>query len=97
MSAEELKQKLGLDVSSPPVRIDVYNDGRILVDGVSMSSEEMNGAVSEWKAAGKIVSYYREPAPDSPAPLSDPVSVAIIKAGVPLSPRDRPQPNASTR
>ena len=84
-------EELGIDLSSQPIQVDVYNDGRIVVDGVQMNLAEIETVLPEWKASRKLISYYREPASDESSPEADAAGEAIFGARLSFSPRTEPQ------
>ncbi len=87
VSAEDL----GIDLNSRPIEVDVYNDGRIVVDGDRITLEELQSLIPQWKAARKIISYHREPKTESATPASDIAGEAIFNARLTFSPRTQPQ------
>jgi hypothetical protein len=85
-------EELAIDFSSQPIKIDIYNDGGIIVDGAAKNAEEMKALIPEWKAARKLISYYREPRSDNTTPEADAAGEAIFGARLSFSPRKEPQP-----
>lgn len=87
VSAEEP----GFDPEAEPVEVDVFNDGRIIVDGAEMSLRDFLTEVPRWKEQRKLISFYRERRTvDGPSAV-DGAGEAVRKTGVSYSPRFAPQ------
>jgi hypothetical protein len=84
-------QLLGVDLSSKAIEVDVLNDGRIVVEGRTMTLEEFEGQVSLWKKSRKIISYYREPLSEVIAQDGATAAKVILDARMAFSPRFKPQ------
>lgn len=84
-------EQLGIDLSSEAILVDVFHDGRIVVDGSPRTLEELERLVTEWKAAGKRISSYREQPSEEAGPETHAAGRAIFEARLPLSRRSVPQ------
>lgn len=87
VSAEDL----GIGLNSPPIEVDVYNDGRIVVDGDQKTLEELRSLIPPWKTSRRIISYHREAQSENAASDSDIAWEAIFNARLTFSPRAQPQ------
>ena len=86
-------EKLGIALNSKPIAIDVFNDGRIVIDGELKSLEELQALIPEWKASRKLISFYREPKTEDAPSEADAAGSAVFDARLPFSPRTEPQPS----
>ncbi|MCP5432597.1 MAG: hypothetical protein H6923_04920 [Alphaproteobacteria bacterium] len=75
----------------PHVEITIHADGRLLVDGVASSLDELDKRLAELASAHGIVWYYREELPgvEPPAIIRDVLSL-IMKYRLPISFSSKP-------
>ncbi len=84
-------EQLGIDPSAPPVQIDVYNDGRIVVDGAPKSLDEMEALIPEWKAKKRMLSSYREPRSGGTSEDADTANRVLLGTRLAFTMRSTPQ------
>lgn len=82
---------LGVELSVNSIMLDVHGDGRIVLDGKSVTWEEVDRKLADWKKAGRVLSIYTEKNAESPNAAVSTVTTAIIKDRLSFSPRIIPQ------
>jgi hypothetical protein len=86
----------GSPVQNPPqssgavMKIAVYADGRITVDGAPSTLEALSKALPQLKANGGMVWYYREAPAADPHPAAMEVIRAVAAAQLPIWMSTRP-------
>ena len=86
-SAEEL----GITEIVIPPKVDVFNDGRIVVDGVQKSLSEIGPLIDQWHQSKGFISFYHEPPAAGEPAQTDPVGDSIRAARLNFLPRSQPQ------
>jgi len=73
---------LPFDSRLEPVKLDLHNDGGIVIDGVSSSIDGIRALLPTWSKERRVVSIYREPNPAKDFTYTETVSTLISKAGL---------------
>lgn len=82
---------LPFDSRLEPVKLDLHNDGGVVVDGVSSSIDGIQALLQTWSKERRVVSTYREPNPAKDFTYTEAVSTLISKAGLATEGRFEPQ------
>ncbi len=78
------------DGAAPVLKVAVFADGRLIVDGVPSSLEELRESFKKLREQGGMVWYYRESGQDEPPPIAMEVVEAVIEAKLSVRLSSRP-------
>ena len=84
-------EQLGIDMSKPPVQIDILSNGEIIVDGSKKTLKELRFLVIDWEESGRRLSYYIEPRTLTQSSKIERITDVIIESRLLLHMRDEPQ------
>jgi hypothetical protein len=72
------------DKDAPVLKIAVYADGRLTVDGAASSMSELRETLARLKDRHGVVWYYREATQDPPPRVAPDVMKAVVDARLPI-------------
>jgi hypothetical protein len=84
------KQGAVVDKNTPILKIAVFSDGRLAVDGAASSIQELRISLHKLSEAKGVVWYFREAAKQDPPPIAMEVLKEVVAARLPIRLSSKP-------
>ena len=84
------QQQVSVSSSSPVLKIAVFSDGRLTVDGPPVTVESLRTSLKRLADKHGTVWYYREAGQQEPPPIAMQVMQAVVGARLPVRLSSRP-------
>ena len=75
---------------APTLKISVYQNGKVVVNGDDISIDELKTELSDLKSKNGVVWYYREAGEEEPPPIATEVISTVIEYQLPVSLSSKP-------
>jgi hypothetical protein len=79
-----------MDESKPVLKIAVFSDGRLTVDGTPSSIQNLQESLRNLSQKNGVVWYYRESGQQEPPPIATEVLKEVIAARLPIRLSSKP-------
>jgi len=79
-----------MGADAPVLKIAVFADGRLTVDGTASTIEALRGSLRDLSEKRGVVWYYREAGQQEPPPIAMEVMKAVVEARTPVRLSSRP-------
>ena len=79
-----------LSPDAPVLKVAVFADGRLTVDGTASTVESLRESLRSLKEKHGVVWYYREAGQQEPPPIATEVMKAVVEARLPIRLSSRP-------
>jgi len=79
-----------MDKNPPILRIAVFKDGRVTVDGAPASMDSIRASLKQLHAQHGVVWYYREEGQEDPPPAATEIIKIVIENRLPIRLSSRP-------